>query len=112
MVYSIGTMPKTTSSAGSAVSTRTPDKSSAQVIDPRLLASDPNGQRGKNVILQGKSLTATQQPDYTWMQLMAQIPERSTTESVIIEVRPKNAALLKDECYRVYAVAAGTQDVT
>src|SRR5437660_1336300 len=36
----------------------------------------------------------------------------ASTESIVVEFRPKVVALLKDECYRIYGVAEGTQEVT
>lgn len=84
----------------------------AKVLDPRQLVSDPKAFLDQAVILQGKALTVTQNSDYTWVQLMAVVPGRTTTESIVIEFRPKDAALLKDECYRVTGIVAGTQKVT
>lgn len=88
-----------------------PDKSAADLVDPRRLVAEPNAFRGKNIVLQGQALTVTQQADYTWVQLMAQPTGRETTESVVAEVRPKNVQILKDDCYRVYGVGSGTQNV-
>jgi hypothetical protein len=84
----------------------------AQVIDPRRLASDPDSFKGRNIIIQGKAQTVTQHSDYTWVQVMAQVPERNTAESIVVEVRPKDPNLIREECYRFYGMGGGTQTVT
>ena len=43
---------------------------------------------------------------------MAQPLGRTTTESVVVELRPKAPNVLKDECYRLFGIADGTQRVT
>jgi hypothetical protein len=97
----------TTSSTGSTP----PDRAAAQPIDPRVLVADPQAVKGQNIILQGQALNVDQRDNYTWVQLMAQVPERGVTESIVVEVRPKDATLLSQECYRVYGVVEGTQKV-
>jgi hypothetical protein len=109
-VVSQGSRPASVDSAP----TTAPDKAQAKIVDPRLLVADPNAYRGQNLYLQGKALTVEQHPDYTWVQLLAQVPGKTegSTETVVVEFRPRIATLLKDECYRMYGVAAGTQKVT
>jgi hypothetical protein len=89
-----------------------PTKANATVLDPRRLVAEPNSFKGQNIALQGKALNVDQRSDYTWVQLMAQPPGRTTTESVVVELRPKSTEVLKDECYRMYGVVSGTQRVT
>ena len=103
-----------TSLPTSVTPTVPPVKADAKLVDPRLLVADPQSFRGQNIYLQGKALTVDQHPDYTWVQLLAQVPGKSSasTESIVVEFRPKASGFLKDECYRVYGIAAGTQDVT
>jgi hypothetical protein len=84
----------------------------ARVLDPRQLISDPRAYVDHAIILQGNALNVTQHNDYTWVQLMAVVPGRSTTEPIVVEFRPKDTAILKDECYRVVGVVVGTQRVT
>jgi hypothetical protein len=94
--------------------TAPPAKADAKLVDPRLLVADPQSYRGQNIYLQGKALNVDQRADYTWVHLLAQVPGKSegSTESIVVEFRPKLPAFLKDECYGVYGVANGTQDVT
>jgi hypothetical protein len=98
--------------------TPAPSKSQAQYVDPRELVADPKAFVGRNVLLQGKTLTVDQRDGsavtsaYTWVQVMAQVRGRYTTESIIVEMRPKAPNLLRDERYRLYGVVAGTQKVT
>jgi hypothetical protein len=99
------------SSSVSSTPAPTPNKVLATMIDPRLLASNPREYIGDNVYIQGKALTVTQHGDYTWVQILAIVPGKGTTESVIVEMRPKYT-LLTDECYRIYGIGAGTQSVT
>lgn len=44
--------------------------------------------------------------------MLALVPGRSTDESIVVEMRPKQLRLLRDECYRVCGVEVGTQTVT
>jgi hypothetical protein len=97
---------------GFAVTVQPPPAASARLIDPRELAADPTAFIGRNVILQGRALNVTQHDDYTWVQVLALVPGRSTDESIVVEMRPKQPRLLRDECYRVYGVVVGTQTVT
>ena len=66
---------------------------------------------GRNVILQGKALNVEQHRAYAWINLLAQAPERNTTEGIAVEIRPKNAQILSDECYRIYGTVEATQEV-
>lgn len=94
------------------VPTPRPTKDTAEAIDPRRLVGDPNGYRGKNLVLQGKALNVQQEGDLTWVNLQAVVPGRDTTESIAVVIRPRNSQILKDDCYRIYGVGAGTQEVT
>jgi hypothetical protein len=86
-------------------------KQRAQLLDPRLLVSDPKARVGQNIILQGKALNVDQYDDYTWVNLQAVVPGRSTTEAIVVEMRPKTPQLLSDECYRFFGVVEGTTEV-
>jgi len=95
------------------------------VRDVAGVISDPRSFIGRNIYLQGKSLTveqrpaesgglfSTARPAYTWVQLLAQIRGKSTfqNESIVVEVVPADRSMLKDECYRIYGVVAGVQKV-
>lgn len=101
--------------AGSALGQPTPTPpslSAAVYLDPRVLAANPSGYTGKNIYVQGKALNVTQKPSYTWVQMMAQPVGKSDTESVIVEMPFQATDLVKGECFRIYGVAHGTQDVT
>jgi hypothetical protein len=107
-----------TSSYGSTASQAAPkvdpstSKRQAKIVDPRRLVAEPDAHKGQNMIIQGKALNVTQNADYTWVNVQAQVPEKSTTESVVVEIRPKNPQVLKDECYRFYGMGGGSQKVT
>jgi hypothetical protein len=94
-----------------AVSVRPPKKEEARVLDPRELVGDPKAFVGRNIILQGNALNVDQNADYTWINLQAVVPGRTTTESIVVEMRPKVPQILKDECYRLYGIVEGTQTV-
>ncbi len=89
-----------------------PSPAAARLIDPRELAADPQAFIGHNVILQGRTLTVNQHEEYTWVQVLALVPGRSTDESIAVEFWPKQPRILRDECYRVYGIVVGTQSVT
>jgi hypothetical protein len=115
------TSPNTTSSATSASSTPRPDPAQARYVDPRQLAANPESFSGQNIVLEGKSLNVTQNQastgllggtqDYTWMQVMAIVKDRNTTESVVVEFYPRQTSIIKDECYRVFGIAQGSTKV-
>jgi hypothetical protein len=88
-----------------------PRKETAEVVDPRRLVADPNSYKGRNVVLQGKALNVEQHSGYTWINMLAQVPERTTTEAIAVETHGRNTQILKDECYRVYGTVEGTQEV-
>ena len=102
--------------------TPAPEKAQARYVDPRELVADPKSFEGQNLMLQGKALNVAQNaeqrglfgttPEHTWIQLMATVRERSTTEPVVVEFRPRQMTVLKDECYRVYGTGGGTTKVT
>src|SRR5262249_23947243 len=85
---------------------------STQRIDPRRLVSDPQGLKGQDVLLFGQTLNVTPQGDYPWVQLLAADPGYRASESIVVEIRPKDPRVLKDECIRVYGNVAGVQRVT
>jgi hypothetical protein len=89
-----------------------PQKKDAKAVDARALAADPDSFKGQNIVLKGRTLGVTQYDKYTWGHLQAQVPNRSTTESVAIELTPGDKTLLRDECIRIYGIASGTQEVT
>ena len=98
--------------SGPIPATAPPIRADARNLDPRQLLADPKAYLGVNLSFQGKTLNVQQQDSFTWVQLLAQVPGRSTTESIVFEFRPKVPELLKDDCYRMYGVVAGTQEVT
>jgi len=81
------------------------------MVDPQQLAADPNLFLDQDISVQGKALNVKQYAEYTWLELLAQGLDRDETESIAVEVRPKNVQLLLKQCYRVYGVGAGTQDL-
>ena len=89
-----------------------PDYHAAQALDPRRLAADPKAYRDMNVQLTGKALTVTQHDDYTWLSFLAKTPGAATTESLALEIRPRAAAVLNQDCYTVYGVVGDPQTVT
>ncbi len=95
-----------------------PRREQAVYLDPRELVADPKAYIGRNILLQGKALNVEHSdgdrlnPSYTWVNLLAQVRGRSTTESIVVMLRPKDPKILSDECYRFYGVVAGTQRVT
>ena len=97
-----------------AASNRQPTRAKAQAewIDPRRLAARPSTYHDHNIALFGKALTADQHPDHTRVQLMAQPPGGNVTELVVVELRPKAEALRPGECYALFGVGIGTQQVT
>jgi hypothetical protein len=100
-----------------AVPTAPPNRAQAAYLDPRELAADPRAFIGKNIILSGKALNVAVSKnrvggEYTWVQLMAQVRNRNSTESIVIHFTPKDPKFLKDECYVVYGIVQGTEEVT
>jgi hypothetical protein len=83
----------------------------AQYLDPRLLVSDPSGHVGENLLLQGKAANVEQLGEYTWISVLPETRQNSVADAIIVELRPPDRALLSDECYRFYGVAAGTTTV-
>lgn len=89
-----------------------PNKSQATYLDPRILAAEPKTHVGEHIYVQGKTLTVDQNNDYTWVQIMAQVTDKDyVTESIIVEMRPKQTKLLRSECYRIYGIVKGTTKV-
>lgn len=98
--------------ATNSAATGAASKDKAEYLDPRALAGDPKAHVGRNIYLQGESNTVDQKGDHTWLQLMSLVRDRDfVTESIIVEMRPKDSAILKSECYRVYGVVKGTTKV-
>jgi hypothetical protein len=94
-----------------ATPTPAPTRDGAVYIDPRLIVSDPNAYKGRNVLLQGKALNVDQKSDYTWINVLAEVRDRDTNESMVVEFRPKRSNVLSEECYRFYGVVEGTRKV-
>lgn len=97
-------------------------RAGAEYLDPRELTSAPKSYVGRNITLQGRTLTVTHhdqqsgflssQPSHSWVQVIAQVRGRDdTTESVVVKLYPKDVRVLKDECYKIYGVVAGTEQV-
>lgn len=99
--------PAATAAPVAAATATAPAKDQARVIDPRELAAEPFAFQGENLVLRGGGRNVEQQADFTWMLLEAVVPGRETTENVVVELRPKDGRILRDECYRVFGVAAG-----
>lgn len=91
--------------------TAAPIKAKAVLIDPREITADPKSFKGRNVELVGQTGNVTQQDNYTWVFFLANVPGR-TSESVVVEFRPKDPSILKQECYRVYGIVDDTQRTT
>jgi Lhr-like helicase len=90
-----------------------PNYAEAVMVDPRQLVANPSAYREANIAVQGKALNVEQHRDYTWIQVMARIPGKEIgDESVVVELRPADTAILKGECYRFFGVGKGTQGVT
>jgi hypothetical protein len=99
-----------------------PSRAQARYIDPRVLVSDAKQHVGENVWLQGRALTVSHNdeqrglfsttPAHSWIQLMAQVEGRTTTESIVVRLYPKDSKVLGDECYRVFGIVTGTETVT
>lgn len=85
-----------------------------ECVDPRRLEADPAAYVGKEMRLSGKALTVTQHEDYTWVQLMAVVSGNTSAPdtSLVIEVRPKDPAIVRGESYFVFGTGAGTEAVT
>jgi hypothetical protein len=90
-----------------AEATKEAQRAAAIWVDPRELARDPNAFRGKPVMLQGTAVDNNQHVNYTVLILLAQVPGRSLTEPVVVEVRPKIPDLQENECLRMTAVVFG-----
>jgi hypothetical protein len=89
-----------------------PSKEAAEYLDPRMLVGDPTAYKDRNIFLQGMANNVEQKGDYTWVNFLAGVRDKdSTTEAIVIEVRPKAPSILKQECYRFYGVTAGSQKV-
>lgn len=85
----------------------TPDRQAALDVDPRALAADPKTYTGANVIVQGLALNVVQQDDATWISFAAGVVGHPS-ESMIVILRPRDPRILKGECYRFFAVGAGS----
>lgn len=96
-----------------AVAAQRQRAAAATVLDVRRLVSDPKAYVGQDIVVQGKALTVTHHASYTWVQVLAAAPGRAaTTESVVVEFRPRQPDILRDECYRMWGQVKGTQTVT
>jgi hypothetical protein len=104
--------PPTVTPTSPPTATPAPSKEQAVYLDPRILAADPKAHIGKHIYLQGQTLTVDQQSDYTWVQILGQVKDKDyVSESVIVEMRPKQTTLLRSECYRIYGIVKGTTKV-
>lgn len=77
-------------------------QSDSKYVDPRLLTSDPESYLGQNVYIQGKALTVEQETGYTWVQVLAEVRNDSSTESIIAFITPPEKSLLSNDCYKFY----------
>ncbi len=91
--------------------TATPSKADAETIDPRRMVAAPKDYKGKRVVITGEANNVDHYDTYTWIQFLAQVPDRNLTESVVVEIRPRDTAIVKSDCYRIYGTVAGTQTV-
>src|SRR5205823_6066769 len=66
---------------------------------------------GQNLLLRGRAINVDQKADYTWVNFDAYVQGRTTSDQLVVEFRPKQTGILRDDCYLVYGVAAGTQSV-
>lgn len=99
-----------------------PSKAQARYVDPRVLVADANQHIGENVWVQGRALSVTHHdeerglfgttPSQSWVQVLAQVQGKSTTESIVVRLFPRDSKVLSDECYRFYATVTGTETVT
>ena len=105
--------PRATATARTAraEATREAQRNEAEWLDPRELARDMSGNRGKPVMLQGTVLAVNQYLGYSLLLLRAQVPGRGLSEQIAVEIRPKIADLAEDECLRITGTVFGTQRV-
>jgi hypothetical protein len=96
------------------VPTKTPDEleAEARYLDPRRLAAGPESYVGQNIFLQGSANNVGQEDDYTWVQLLAEVRDRSITESIVVILVPPDPEVLREECYRFFGIVAGTTSTT
>lgn len=92
--------------------TAAPQATLADPVDPRRLAADPAAYRGKNLVLEGRAMTVRQDADFTWIHLNADVLGVQANEDVVVRVRPKNADVLRGNCYEVRGLGAGTETAT
>jgi hypothetical protein len=64
------------------------------------------------VYLQGEALNVGQEDNYSWVKLLAQVRDRSITESIVVELVPSDPDVLKAECYRFFGLVSGTTETT
>jgi hypothetical protein len=89
----------------------TPDRNAALDVDARALVADPAGYIGFNMILQGLALNVAQQKDATWIAFFAGVMERPS-ETMVVILKPREPKILKGECYRFFAVGAGSSAIS
>lgn len=105
----ITSRPSAVAPRAGAIPTSVPDRSQAHVVDPRQLAAGPREYLGANMVFLGEASNVQQEDAYTWIHLRARVPGRNLTESLVVEFRPKQAGILKQECYLIFGTGAGSQ---
>lgn len=91
--------------------TPAPSKAGARYVDPRELTADPKSFVGQNIFLQGETLTVEHRDTYSWIQIQARVRGRSIDESIVVRFEPKEPKILSQECYRIYGIVAGTEEM-
>lgn len=81
----------------------------SKVVDPRLLASYPQGYENEVVKVQGYALAVKQKEQITLVDFAALTP-RGTTVPLVIGILPPERDFLSDECYTFYGGVIGTVD--
>ena len=88
------------------------DRARATYLDPRILVGDPNGNRGTYVILRGMANNVSQKDGFTWIQFLAEVNgQNRPTESIVVRFLIRQIKILKQECYVIYGVVSGEEDV-
>lgn len=98
-------------SRASSQRTPVPDSALAIKVDPRELAANPRDWRGRNVTLTGSTGNVSQHKDYTWVSFHAQVPGRSFSQNLVVELSRRDSSVVKDECYQVWGVVGEPQSV-
>lgn len=86
----------------------------AEMIDARELAVDPDGYKGRNIVLTGRTSTVDYHSygNYTWIQLMADIPGRPyDSESVVVRMDGRVPGVVRDTRVKVCGIVRGSEEV-